>query len=76
MENARRLIEVRYWMIVSFFSLLARTNTDSSGINAGIMVIRPSNKVFSDLLKYAESNPPMVFWPNNQVGCTEQVSVA
>ena len=42
------------------------------GINAGIMVVKPSEFTLRKLIEYARNNEPMVFWPMHQVGCTEQ----
>ena len=42
------------------------------GINAGILVVEPSQVTMDSMLKYAKNNEPMQFWPKNQVGCTEQ----
>lgn len=42
------------------------------GVNAGIMVIKPSNRVLQKLITFARVNEPRVFWPGHQVGCTEQ----
>lgn len=42
------------------------------GINAGILVIRPSQMEFSSIEKFARTNEPLQFFKRNQVGCTEQ----
>jgi len=62
--------------IDSYFSLpgdfYAERSPSHDGINAGIMVIKPSKDVLKGLIDYAKNNQPMVFWSSNQVGCTEQ----
>jgi hypothetical protein len=50
----------------------AERSPSHRGINAGIMVVRPSGAVLDSLIAYARENPPLVFWPSQQVGCTEQ----
>ena len=50
----------------------AERSPSHRGVNAGIMVVRPSERVLEQLIDYARHNPPLVFWPSQQVGCTEQ----
>jgi hypothetical protein len=50
----------------------AERSPTHDGFNAGIMLVRPSEQTLRRLIDYAVNNPPMVFWPSNQVGCTEQ----
>ena len=60
----------------SYFSLpgdfYAERSPSHRGINAGIMLIRPSEQILEKLITYAREHQPMEFWPTNQVGCTEQ----
>lgn len=50
----------------------AERSPSHKGINAGIMLIVPSSNTLQELIEYARTNEPLVFWSNNQVGCTEQ----
>eukprot|EP00924_Labyrinthula_sp_SR-Ha-C_P011590 snap_masked-scaffold_17-processed-gene-2.27-mRNA-1 protein AED:1.00 eAED:1.00 QI:0/0/0/0/1/1/2/0/740 len=50
----------------------AERSPSHQGFNAGILVLLTGDEVFQQLLDYGEENPPMKFWPTNQVGCTEQ----
>mmetsp|Transcript_15040 Transcript_15040/g.17559 ORF Transcript_15040/g.17559 Transcript_15040/m.17559 type:complete len:670 (-) Transcript_15040:92-2101(-) len=50
----------------------AERSPSHSGINAGIIVTKPSSQTLQQLLAYGKNHEPLTFFKTNQVGCTEQ----
>ncbi|KAH9261832.1 hypothetical protein BASA81_000488 [Batrachochytrium salamandrivorans] len=66
------LRELDYYFALDGGQFYGERSPSHLGINAGIMVIRPSHKILQRMITYARVNEPRVFWPGHQVGCTEQ----